>query len=73
MLGNTDVIFLKNSHISFEKSGRKVMIYGLSEQYTVYKKNGGYRELDQVAEDIEKDLAVVRQMRSYCLHTILFC
>ena len=57
MLGNTDVIFLKNSHISFEKSGRKVMIYGLSEQYTVYKKNGGYRDLDQVsAEDIEKRL-----------------
>jgi len=48
MLRNTDVILLQNESSVFTKNGRKIVIYGLSEKYSTYKKNDSYRDLDKL-------------------------
>ena len=46
---------LKNESTETEINGRKIKVYGLLEDYGVYKKNGGYRGLDSIyAQDLEK-------------------
>lgn len=55
MFANSDVIMLKNESTETEINGRKIKVYGLLEDYGVYKKNGGYRGLDSIyAQDLEK-------------------
>ncbi len=47
-------ILLKNKCRTLEINGRKIKLYGISEKYSVYKKNNGYRDLDKIkAADIE--------------------
>lgn len=47
-------ILLKNSCRELNIKGRKIKLYGLSEKYSTYKKNNGYRDLDKITvEDIE--------------------
>ena len=41
-------IMLKNQHTTVNIRGRELKIYGLMEHYGVYKKNGGYRDLDVI-------------------------
>lgn len=54
MLARNDQILLKNQHTTVNIRGRELKIYGLLESYTVYKKNGGYRDLDSItAADME--------------------
>lgn len=48
MLEKTDVILLRNRSAAVNLRGRELKIYGLCESYSVYKKNGGYRDLDAV-------------------------
>lgn len=48
MLSETDVILLKNDSAAVNIRGRELIIYGLRESYSVYKKNGGYRDLDTI-------------------------
>ena len=50
-------IMLKNQHTTVNIRGRELKIYGLMEHYGVYKKNGGYRDLDVIDKAyIEKKL-----------------
>ena len=55
MLSRNRQILLKNGCAELHVKGRVLKIYGLLENYGVYKKNGSYRELDVITEnDIEK-------------------
>ncbi len=47
----TDAKLLRNGKDNFEKNGRKITIYGLEEHYEVYKKNGGYRDLEIITPE----------------------
>ncbi|MBP3747725.1 MAG: metallophosphoesterase [Ruminococcus sp.] len=50
----TDARLLRNENDVFEKNGRRITIYGLEEHYEVYKKNGGYRDLEIITpEDMQ--------------------
>lgn len=54
MIDRTGVILLKNQHTTTEIRGRELKIYGLLENYGVYKKKGGYRDLDSITvSDLE--------------------
>lgn len=47
-------ILLKNKCNTLEINGKKIKLYGISEKYSVYKKNNGYRDLDKITvADIE--------------------
>ena len=48
MFARNDQIMLKNQHTAVNIRGRELKIYGLLEKYEVYKKNGGYRDLDVI-------------------------
>ena len=55
MLSKNQQVLLKNGCAELVVNGRVLKIYGLLENYGVYKKNGGYRDLDVISEkDIEK-------------------
>ncbi|MBR5683851.1 MAG: metallophosphoesterase [Ruminococcus sp.] len=55
MFARNDQTVLKNSCAELLVGERVLKIYGLLEDYSVYKKNGGYRDLDVITEkDIEK-------------------
>lgn len=55
MISRTGAVLLENSVTSVNINGRELNICGLREEYTVYKKNGGYRGLDIItAEDMER-------------------
>ena len=55
MLQRNSQILLKNGCAELHIRGRVLKIFGLLENYGVYKKNGGYRGLDIIkCEDIEK-------------------
>lgn len=45
-ISSTDVILLKNETITVEIRGRKLNIAGIEPEYTTYKKNNGYKNLD---------------------------
>ena len=51
MLERSHVILLKNECSEININGRHLKIYGLLEDYGVYKKNGGYRDLDIIKTD----------------------
>lgn len=54
MFANTRAVLLRNQHTTVSINGRELKIYGLLENYGVYKKKGGYRGLDSItAEDLE--------------------
>ena len=48
-------IMLKNQHTTVNIRGRELKIYGLMEHYGVYKKNGGYRDLDVIDKAYVED------------------
>ena len=48
MFERNQQIMLKNQHTTVNIRGREPKIYGLMEHYGVYKKNGGYRDLDVI-------------------------
>lgn len=50
MFERNQQIMLKNQHTTVNIRGRELKIYGLLEHYGVYKKNGGYRDLDVIDE-----------------------
>ena len=55
MLERSKVILLKNDSSEININGRHLKIYGLLEDYGVYKKDGGYRDLDTIkTADLEK-------------------
>ena len=55
MLERSHVILLKNDCSEINVNGRHLKIYGLLEDYGVYKKNGGYRDLDTIkTADLER-------------------
>ncbi|WP_297958797.1 metallophosphoesterase [uncultured Ruminococcus sp.] len=55
MFAETRAVLLRNQHTTVSINGRELKIYGLLENYGVYKKNGGYRGLDSVTcADLEK-------------------
>lgn len=55
MLARNSQILLKNGHADVKIRDRELKIYGLLDNYNIYKKNGSYRDLDKVsAEDVEK-------------------
>ena len=47
----TDVVLLRNEMIRTEINGRDITICGLLEDYEVYKKDGGYRDLKKITTD----------------------
>ena len=54
MFAETRAVLLRNQHTTVSINGRELKIYGLLENYGVYKKKGGYRGLDSItAEDLE--------------------
>lgn len=54
MFARSEAVMLKNQHTTVSIKGRELKIYGLLENYGVYKKNGGYRGLDSItADDLE--------------------
>ena len=54
MFARSEAVLLKNHHTTVSIKGRELKIYGLLENYGVYKKNGGYRGLDSItADDLE--------------------
>ncbi|WP_295066864.1 metallophosphoesterase [Ruminococcus sp.] len=55
MFERSKVILLRNESSEININGRHLKIYGLLENYGVYKKNGGYRDLDVIkTADLEK-------------------
>ena len=48
MFARSEAVMLKNQHTTVSIKGRELKIYGLMEHYGVYKKNGGYRDLDVI-------------------------
>ncbi len=55
MFARNHQMVLKNSCVELLIGDRVLKIYGLLENYGIYKKNGGYRDLDIITEkDIEK-------------------
>lgn len=55
MLARNSQILLKNGHADVKIGDRELKIYGLLDNYCIYKKNDSYRDLDNVsAEDVEK-------------------
>ncbi|MBP5582136.1 MAG: metallophosphoesterase [Ruminococcus sp.] len=50
MFARNDQIMLKNSSTTVNIRGRELKIFGLLEHYGVYKKNGGYHDLDVIDE-----------------------
>lgn len=54
-LRNSGVVILKNRCVKFIHKGETYNICGIMPKYTVYKKNGKYRNLDSItADDMEK-------------------
>ena len=51
MLARNQQILLKNRSAELNIRGRALKIFGLFENYGVYKKNGGYRDLDTLSTD----------------------
>lgn len=47
----TDAVLLRNESIRTEIKGRDITICGLFEDYEVYKKDGGYRDLKTITTD----------------------
>ena len=57
VIRKSGAILLKNDCVNLNIKGRKIKLYGLSEKYSTYKKNNGYRDLDKLtAEDLEKNM-----------------
>ncbi|WP_028517583.1 metallophosphoesterase [Ruminococcus flavefaciens] len=55
MFERSKVILLRNESSEININGRHLKVYGLLENYGVYKKNGGYRDLDTIkTDDLEK-------------------
>ena len=57
MLENNSQILLRNRGAETDIRGRKLKIYGLLDNYDIYKKNERYRDLDKITvDDLEKRL-----------------
>ena len=56
MLRSTEVILLRNEYSDIAVRGKKFKIYGLEVPYSVYKKDGGYRNLDKIQLNDVKSL-----------------
>ncbi|MCR4862352.1 MAG: metallophosphoesterase [Ruminococcus sp.] len=55
MLEKNSEILLKNGHADVEIRGRRLKIYGLLDNYGIYKKNDRYRDIDKTTKnDMEK-------------------
>lgn len=50
-IARTDAVWLRNERADITVKGRDISIYGLMEDYSTYKKNGGYRDLDKITAD----------------------
>ena len=73
MFARSEAVLLKNHHTTVSIKGRELKIYGLLENYGVYKKNGGYRGLDSItADDLEASLEAVPRERCCSWRTIPF-
>ncbi len=51
VIRRTGAVLLKNTRADISVGSREISLYGLCEPYTAYKKNGGYRDLDNVTAD----------------------
>lgn len=57
MLARNSEILLRNGHAEVKIGNRELKIFGLLDNYNIYKKNDSYRDLDSVnAEDVEERL-----------------
>lgn len=56
MMRKTDVHLLRNEHSEISMKGRNFSVYGVEQKYTTYKKDGGYKNLDNFTIEEIKDL-----------------
>ena len=50
-VSETDTVLLRNETVRTEIKGRNIAICGLRDNYEVYKKDGGYRGLEEITTD----------------------
>ena len=50
-ISRTRVNYLRNRTVKTVLCGREIFIVGIEESYSIYKKNGGYRDLDKLTCD----------------------
>lgn len=55
-LRESEAVLLENETVTAEINGRKLNISGIELKFTVYKKNGGYRNLDDFTIDEMKNI-----------------
>jgi hypothetical protein len=49
MVGRTKAVWLRNSSVELSFTDRRYILFGLEERYEVYKKDGGYRDLEKIS------------------------